>query len=76
MIKSLVATIQEPVDTLLRITSLLRRKSFEIRDVEMKFLEKERAKIFISIDEETGCGVRQAMMYLSKMEDVSEIIEL
>ena len=76
MVKSLMATIEYPVDTLLRVTSLLRRKSFTVKDLEMRCLETEKAKLFISIDEMGRQSVSQAILHLQKLEDVYEIEEL
>jgi len=76
MIKSFVATIDCPMDTLLRVTSLLRRKSFEMKGVEMQVVESEKAKLFISIDEYGKNNIDQAILHLRKLEDIYEIEKL
>ncbi|MCJ7688265.1 MAG: hypothetical protein MUO60_02925 [Clostridiaceae bacterium] len=77
MYKTISAKVENGIDTLVRVTNILKRKEFQIRGLVMTEGEfGEYSNLKITIEEGSKLGIEQAMMQLRKIINVHEIKEL
>ncbi|MTI71584.1 MAG: hypothetical protein FH751_15160 [Firmicutes bacterium] len=77
MSKTLSLQLQNDMDSLMRVLSTLRRKKFNISNVNMKKTsDTDSSKLFITIEDHLGLGINQAVKQMKKLVDVTEIKEL
>jgi acetolactate synthase small subunit len=68
------ARVPEGMDAMIRVMSVLRRKTFQIRD--MHLVPSERAgfsDLFITLEDRGAYSAERAVHFIEKLEDVQEI---
>ncbi|MTI68562.1 MAG: hypothetical protein FH753_18430 [Firmicutes bacterium] len=77
MSKTLSLQLKNDMDSLMRVLSTLRRKKFNISNVNMeKTYDTDSSKLFITIEDQLNLGINQAIKQMKKLVDVTEIKEL
>lgn len=77
MLKSISARLNNGLDSLVRVTNMLRRKEFQIKDISMtSALDGCYSDLIITIYEDDKLGVNQAINQIKKIHDVYEIREV
>jgi len=68
------ATVNEGMDALIRVMGVLRRKTFQIRDVHMVPSEHlGYSDLRFTLEERGAYSAEQAVHFMNKLEDVQDI---
>jgi len=62
-------------ESLLRIVGMLRRKEFDIKNLQMDFSQCGASSLLITLNEGEKQGLKQAIKHMEKLVDVYEITE-
>ena len=74
MERMICATVENGVESLLRVVGTLRRKEYEVQDVSMRFLEQDNySEIIIKLLENKKLNVDGAMNQMKKIVSVLDV---
>ena len=74
MERMICATVENGVESLLRVVGTLRRKEYDIQDVSMRFLEQDNySEIVIKLLENKKLNVDGAMNQMKKIVSVLDV---
>ncbi|MZQ75397.1 MAG: hypothetical protein GT589_04470 [Peptoclostridium sp.] len=75
MEKMLSLKVESGMETLLRVVGVLRRKEFDIKNLQMDFSQCGASSLLITLNEGEKQGLKQAIKHMEKLVDVYEITE-
>lgn len=75
MEKMLSLKVESGMETLLRVVGVLRRKEFDIKNLQMDFSQGGASSLLITLNEGEKQGLKQAIKHMEKLVDVYEITE-
>lgn len=75
MNKMIYATVKKGMNTLVRVAGVLKRKNFYINNLKMEAVDEKYSKLIIELEEQDDLGVKQAIQYMKKLDDVYEVVE-
>ncbi|MDK2918494.1 MAG: hypothetical protein PWQ37_1227 [Candidatus Petromonas sp.] len=77
MDKRVYARVSTGLEVLMRVVGVLRRKRFNVKGVNMvDATDSKFADLIITLEDEFGLGVQQAINQMEKLIDVYEVKEL
>ncbi|WP_066507199.1 ACT domain-containing protein [Abyssisolibacter fermentans] len=77
MQKTIKAQLKNGLDSLVRVTNILRKKEFNIKDISMTSTSNRCCSdLIITIYENEGLGVKQVINQMEKIIDIYEIREV
>ncbi|AHM56230.1 hypothetical protein EAL2_c09310 [Peptoclostridium acidaminophilum DSM 3953] len=75
MERMLSLKVESGMETLLRVVGVLRRKEFDIKNLQMDFSQCGGSSLLITLNDSEKQGLKQAIKQMEKLVDVYEITE-
>ncbi|WDV45956.1 ACT domain-containing protein [Clostridiaceae bacterium M8S5] len=77
MTKSIKAVLNNGLDSMVRLTNILRKKEYRIKDIHMTSYENSRCvDLLLTIYEDEDTGVKRIINQMKKIHDVYDIEEV
>ncbi|WDV45953.1 ACT domain-containing protein [Clostridiaceae bacterium M8S5] len=77
MTKCISARLDNGLESLVRVTNILRRKEFKIKDIKMTSSTEDcHSELVLTIYENEKLGIKQAINQMKKVHDVCDIKEV
>lgn len=75
MCRKVCFKVSNGMDSAVRVLTTLRRKNFVVKEFAMKEVNGE-SRLEIGIDDCMNLGMDQAVLYMKRLVDVSDVVEV